>query len=224
MKGEQTRPVEYVLEFLRLVSWVREHVCGRVQIRDFLKLLQPDLGMCRSLLSKSYSTVPPPVTEGKEELKIKSMSISAETFLNRPDLGQVEIPDVNKMLHANKRMFLTKGELARKCENSFLYFTKILEKKRDWFERSDLPVAELLRTAVKENSKMAVLLDEVEQQVLPRAFRNGDLSEQNRVALQKSLKTLVVMEANFFKMLDSNADVKNLKSNNSLNNSRSKTF
>jgi hypothetical protein len=51
---EKSEELSFLVEFLRLISWVREHICERVQIKEFIKLLDKDLSDCRILLSKIY--------------------------------------------------------------------------------------------------------------------------------------------------------------------------
>jgi hypothetical protein len=113
-------------------------------------------------------------------------------------------------------MFLTKGELAKKCGNSYLYFKRILERKQDWFVNDFNKMSRNLNSIVFAYENVCFILEKIENQIIPNNLNNVNIDKNVKTSIEKSLVLITKMEFNFFKMLDKDPNFKSLKNTNKL--------
>ena len=121
--------------------------------------------------------------------------------LNRPPKIEIlETDEINKMLHLNKRLYLSKDEICKKSQNAYQYFQKILQKKQFWFDNKEIPCAVSLNTLMSDNDKVYLILEQIEQELLPDIIYRS--TNQYKNDLEYHLKQQINIEYHFFRLID----------------------
>ena len=47
------KEIKFLVEFLQLISWVREHLIRKLKIKEIIDLIQPLIQNCREILSRT---------------------------------------------------------------------------------------------------------------------------------------------------------------------------
>ena len=57
MPEEISKEIKYILEFVEIVGWVREHINKKINIKELLQLLEIDILKSNEILSKAYGII-----------------------------------------------------------------------------------------------------------------------------------------------------------------------
>lgn len=231
-REDTIRETKLLTEFLEFIGWVREHLTRKIELKKLLSSLDAQMQTGLDILKIAFGNIffnslqftlkifttnfinflflLHPLTPGVQDLTKQNL-FQKTSQLDKPAiLTDLEVTHINKMLQLNKHLFLTKGEITRKSENSFIYLKKVLEKKASWTRNQDADMVQKLQNLMFVESQIFSVLEKIEKEVLGKLMGRFPEGGQKGQEVEDSFLLLVHAEFCFFKLLDRNMDLKNL--------------